>query len=118
MKRILADECVHLAVAEALQAAGFNVLLVKDVYPGCNDDEVLFLASEQKRILLTRDKDFGELTIRFRKKVPGIIRYSLSGMPIDRQAEYIIKALKKAPAPLTGHITTVESERVRQRPIR
>ena len=118
MQRILADECVHLPVTEALRDAGHDVVLVKDLCLGCPDDEVLRLAGEQGRILLTRDKDFGELIIRLRKKVPGIIRYNLLGLSLDRQAEYIVSALKNVPAPLTGHITTVEPRRVRQRPIR
>ena len=84
MERLLADECVHLPVAEMLRDAGHDVLLVKDICPGCKDDEVLRLASEEGRILLTRDKDFGDLTIRFRKKVPGIIRYNLLGMSLGR----------------------------------
>ncbi len=118
MEKILADECVHLPIVKALRAAGHDVLLVKDICPGCKDDEVLHIAGEQDRILLTRDKDFGELIIRLQKKVPGIIRYNLLGMPFDRQAQYIVSALKNAPKPLAGHITTVEPGRVRQRPIR
>ena len=115
MKRILADECVHLPIVEALQAAGYDVLLVRDICPGCKDDEVLRLANEQGRILLTRDKDFGELAIRFRKKVPGIVRYNLLGMSLEQQEEYLVAALRSAPAPLTGHITTVEPGQIRQR---
>ena len=118
MDKILIDECVPLLVVDALEAAGYEILLVKDVCPGCKDDEVLRLASEQGYILLTRDKGFGELIIRLQKKVPGIIRYNLFGMPFDRQAKYIVSALKNAPKPLAGHITTVEPGRVRQRPIR
>ena len=118
MERLLVDECVYLPVAEALRDAGHDVLLVKDICPGCKDDEMLRLAGEQGRILLTRDKDFGELIIRLQKKVPGIIRYNLLGMPFGRQAQYIVSVLKNAPKPLAGHITTVEPGRVRQRPIR
>ena len=118
MERILADECIYLPVVEALRATGYDVLLVKDVCRGCRDEELLRLAIEQGRILLTQDKDFGELTIRLRKKAPGIIRYNLLGMSIARQAQYIVRALKNAPKPLTGHIITVEPGRIRQRPIR
>ena len=115
MARILADECVHLPVAKALQAAGHDVLPVKNICPGCTDEEVLRLAHEQGRILLTRDKDFDELIVRLQKKVPGIIRYNLPSLPLNQQAEYIVNALKNAPEPLTGHITTVEPGRIRQR---
>ena len=118
MVRILADECIPLPVVDALKASGHDVLLIKDVCPGCPDIVVLRLANQQGRILLTRDKDFGDLTVRFRKKVPGIIRYNLLGMPLDRQAEQLVSALKNAPKPLAGHITTVEPGRIRQRPIR
>ena len=117
MEKFLADECVHLPVVEALRKSGHDVLLVRDICLGCKDDEVLCLAIEQDRILLTRDKDFGELVIRLQKEVPGIIRYNLLGMPLDRQAEYIVSALKNVPEPLAGYITTVELGRLRQRRI-
>ena len=59
--KFLADECCDRDLVGALRNAGYDVLYVLELKPGATDDEVLALAFDQRRILLTEDKDFGEL---------------------------------------------------------
>ena len=59
--RFLADENCDASVVRALRLAGHDVLAVADVARGATDEAVLALASGERRVLLTEDKDFGRL---------------------------------------------------------
>jgi hypothetical protein len=62
--RLLADENVPGPLVRALVESGCDVAWVRTVSPGVSDPEVLALAMQEKRILLTFDKDFGEIAKR------------------------------------------------------
>lgn len=62
--RFLADENFPRAAVEALAATGHDVVSIAAVHPGASDAEVLIRAVREQRILLTFDKDFGELALR------------------------------------------------------
>lgn len=57
----LANENFHGAAVTPLEAAGHDVLWVRTAAPGMTDPDVLAWAAREERILLTFDKDFGEL---------------------------------------------------------
>jgi len=57
----LADESCDMAVVRALQGVGHDIARVADRIPGAKDIEVAEIARKEKRILLTEDKDFGQL---------------------------------------------------------
>lgn len=59
--RFLADESCDFAVVRSLRKAGHDVLAVAEISPRADDDVVLNLAAKEQCILLTEDKDFGEL---------------------------------------------------------
>ena len=59
--RFLANENFPDAAVKALEAGGHDVVWVRTVAPGAADPDVLALAVREERILLTFDKDFGEL---------------------------------------------------------
>ena len=61
----LINENVPAAVVDALDEKGHDVTWIRTATPGLSDIEVLETAQKEKRILLTFDKDFGELTFRF-----------------------------------------------------
>ena len=59
--RFLADENFPWPALEALRNAGWEIFSVAEECPGISDEEVAALCSESQRVLLTFDKDFGEL---------------------------------------------------------
>ena len=63
MVRWLADECVAAPLVASLRLLGHDVLYVAEAAAGLNDVDVIALASREKRILLTEDKDFGDLVL-------------------------------------------------------
>jgi predicted nuclease of predicted toxin-antitoxin system len=61
MLKILADECVHKDLVEALKEEGFDVSDIREVEQGADDEKVFEFAVKEKRILLTFDREFGDI---------------------------------------------------------
>ncbi|MDZ4064508.1 MAG: DUF5615 family PIN-like protein, partial [Coriobacteriia bacterium] len=62
--KLLADEGVEARIVERLRVDGYHVEYIAELAPGITDDEVLDRANEGERLLITLDKDFGELVFR------------------------------------------------------
>jgi len=62
--RLLADENVPTPVVLGLRDAGHDVVWVREIARGMPDIDVLAMATEDQRLLITADKDFGELVFR------------------------------------------------------
>jgi predicted nuclease of predicted toxin-antitoxin system len=62
--RFLANENFPGDAVDALKAAGHDVAWVRTMNPGSSDEDVLAWAVREQRILLTFDRDFGELAWR------------------------------------------------------
>ena len=71
--RFLADESCDFAVVRALEAAGHDVKTVAHLAPGAPDIDVVEMAHRESRILLTEDKDFGQLFFASAPASPGVV---------------------------------------------
>ena len=59
--RFLADESCDFGVVRILRASGHDVLAVSEIFPRLSDEDVALWARREDRVLLTEDKDFGQL---------------------------------------------------------
>jgi predicted nuclease of predicted toxin-antitoxin system len=87
--RFLADENVSRLVIERLRAAGFDVGSIRETRSGATDQDILDAADSEQRALVTEDRDFGELVIRQRLRVRGIILPELDRMSNAAEAELV-----------------------------
>jgi predicted nuclease of predicted toxin-antitoxin system len=71
--RFLVDECCDFAVVRVLRANGHDVLAVSEFKSRSVDRELMELAYEENRIVLTEDKDFGWLTFVAHVDSPGVV---------------------------------------------
>jgi predicted nuclease of predicted toxin-antitoxin system len=71
--RWLRDECVDAQLVGILRRSGHEVVYMTDVEPRAPDTEVMDRACREQRLLLTEDKDFGDLVFREARPVPGIV---------------------------------------------
>ena len=62
--KFIVDECTGMAVAAYLRGIGHDVSVVAEIMPQAEDHSILTKAVKEGRILLTNDKDFGELIFR------------------------------------------------------
>ena len=74
--RFLLDVCASSrAMRRLLASLGHDVVSAQDTDPGASDETVLALALHDQRVLITEDKDFGELVFVRRLSHPCIIRF-------------------------------------------
>lgn len=71
--RFVADEGCDFAVVRALRATGHDVTAILEIAPQAEDAVVIGLAVRERRILLTEDKDFGELVYAHASATSGVI---------------------------------------------
>ena len=89
----LADESVDRQIVESLRQRGHDVLYVAEMEPGISDDAVLDLANREGALLLTADKDFGELVFRLGRFAPGVILLRLAGLSALSKGEVVAAAI-------------------------
>src|SRR5947207_12498270 len=85
--RLLADENVSRLVIERLRTCGFEVRSVSDTNRGAPDTDVLSAADAEGCILITEDRDFGELVIRQRLSVRGVMLLELDRLSNAAEAD-------------------------------
>lgn len=113
--KILLDTCVWGGAVDLLKAAGHDVVWAGDWLTDPGDNEILSLAHREGRILITLDKDFGELAVVRGQAHAGIIRLVI--LSTSQQAPTCLMALNRYGTELqSGAIVTVEPGRVRIRP--
>jgi predicted nuclease of predicted toxin-antitoxin system len=115
--RFLANENFPLDAVTALRQIGHDVAWIRTDNPGCTDQEVLARAVAEDRILLTFDKDFGELA--FRSKLPascGIILIRATAPSSEYLARLVVSVMQ-TDTELTGNFVVVEKSRLRIRPL-
>ena len=93
--KFLADESLDRQIVDRLRREGHAVKYVAELEPGISDDIVLKIANEEESLLLTADKDFGELVFRQRRLSSGIVLIRLAGLSPDKKAEVVASAIKK-----------------------
>lgn len=71
--KFVADECCDSDIIELLRKSGHDVMSIAELNPGTEDDYVLNESFKEDRILITEDKDFGELVCRLKKPTRGVI---------------------------------------------
>lgn len=113
--KLLLDTCVWGGAVQPLRDAGHDVVWSGDWPDDPGDDEILARAHADGRILITLDKDFGELAVVRNLPHSGILR--LVGFSATRQAAACLDVLARHGAELqAGALLTLEPGRVRIRP--
>jgi predicted nuclease of predicted toxin-antitoxin system len=114
---LLADECCDAVLVAGLRSDGHDVVYIMETCPGSDDQTVLQLAVAQQRILLTEDKDFGELVVRFGLPAYGILLLRMN--PADSAAKLarMRSILKDAAERLPHSFVVIDLEKARLRPL-
>lgn len=115
--KLLADECCDAGLVEALRRNGHDVAYVLESRPGVSDTEVLQQAHREERLLLTEDKDFGELVYRLRRPVPGIILLRFDPEERALKLPRLLVLLEREPERLEGAFVVLDAEKARIRPL-
>lgn len=116
--RLLADENVPVPSIHLLRTAGYAVEAMIELAPGTSDPEVLAHARQHGQILITFDRDFGELVYHRGSVVPaGIIYLRLSPADPEEAGRVLLDLFAVEELELEGRFTVVDTDRIRQRPL-
>jgi len=113
--RIIADESVDGRIVDRLRLAGHDILSIAESAPGTPDDLVLTKSDAAGVLLMTADKDFGELVYRRRMAHCGVVLLRQAGLSIDVRADVVLTILASHGSELTAAFTVIARESVRIR---
>lgn len=112
----LADENVDQQIVDQLRKDGHKVLYVVEMESGISDDEVLARANLRSALLLTADKDFGELIFRQQRISSGVILIRLAGLSPIAKAKIVALAIQKHGTKFIHAFTVITAGLIRIRP--
>jgi predicted nuclease of predicted toxin-antitoxin system len=111
----LADESVDRQIVERLRLDGHQVAYVAEMSPGIMDDVVLMESRTSASVLITADKDFGELVFRRRQASTGVLLVRLWGLGPDAKAALVSRAIQEHGRKLPGAFAVLSPGNIRVR---
>jgi predicted nuclease of predicted toxin-antitoxin system len=111
----VADESCDFAVIRALRAEGHQVTAIAEISPRIPDEDVLARAREGDHVLITEDKDFGELVYAQKWETSGVILLRFPGNARAAMARMTVEAVKALGDKLAGRFTVIEPGKIRSR---
>ena len=112
---LLADESVDRPVVDRLRQDRHDVVYVAELAPSITDDEVLRDANTLGAVLVTADKDFGELVFRQGVIHSGVVLLRLAGLANATKAEIVAEVCRIRAQELIGSFTVISPGQVRIR---
>jgi predicted nuclease of predicted toxin-antitoxin system len=109
----VADESCAGPVIRALREAGHDVVAVAEVAKGASDEQVLERALNEKRVLITEDRDFGELVYARGRSSAGVILVRFRSQARLAKPATVVEAVAKLGSRLNDGFAVVEPGRVR-----
>jgi predicted nuclease of predicted toxin-antitoxin system len=110
---LLVDESTGVAVVAYLRSAGHDVVAVAEAMPQADDSDILSYAANEGRVLLTNDKDFGELVYRDRRAHSGVVLMRLEDSTSTNRVRVVRAVLEQYADRLTGRFTVATDKGVR-----
>jgi len=115
--KFIADEGVDAPIVSHLRYLGYSVWYVAEMAAGAIDEDILTLAHSEAAILITADKDFGNLVYLKRQASAGVILLRLAGLTARQKAEAVEQLVNEHGDQLAGAFAVITPNRVRIRPV-
>ncbi|MEK6699750.1 MAG: DUF5615 family PIN-like protein [Nitrospirota bacterium] len=115
--KFIADVNVEKPIVDYLSENGYDIKWIPDYNCEILDEDLLSLANNEKRILITNDKDFGELTFLQKKLSAGIILFRVKGQSSQDKVKLIKKVLGNYGDKLFNHFTVITKKKIRIAPM-
>lgn len=92
--RFITDENLGIRVPQYLRTLGYDVISVIEVALSKPDTDILDIANREDRIILTTDKDFGELVFKEKLAHAGVILLRLRNESVENKKKVLLRELK------------------------
>lgn len=113
MPLFLADESCDFAVVRALRSAGYDVTAICESAPQTQDPDVIALAARERRVLLTEDKDFGQLVYAELRDSSGVILIRFPASEREALPGAMLETVKELGDRLAGIFVVLTPRRIR-----
>lgn len=111
--KFFTDENIGFLVIKPLRKQGFDIRSILEISPGSKDTEVLSLANKENRILITTDKDFGELVYAQKLIHAGVILLRLKNDSSKNKIKVLRNLFTAHGEKLAKAFTVLQDNRVR-----
>jgi predicted nuclease of predicted toxin-antitoxin system len=113
--KLLIDVSVGQAVVDALARAGWDVQAVRDRDASMSDQQILQWAVADDRVVITMDKDFGQLVFQAGWSHRGVLLMRLEGASSTEKIAAVTAVLLHAGDQLVGRFAVYQDGRLRMR---
>jgi predicted nuclease of predicted toxin-antitoxin system len=107
--KLLIEVGVGKSVENWLKNASYDVLALRDINPRMSDKDILKVAVSEGRLLITMDKDFGELVYHSSKPHLGVLLLRLEDATSDEKVEVIKKIFTEHSEELANHFCVYQN---------
>lgn len=113
--KVLIDVSAGFSVGQVFAERGHDVLYVRDRDPRMPDTDILAWANEEQRIVVTQDKDFGELVYRLGEQHFGVLLLRLDDANADKKRDIVLEILDQYADQLPNRFAVFQDNRLRIR---
>lgn len=111
----LADANIPRQVIERLRSDGHTVFTITEMEPGISDETVLAMANRENALIITADRDFGDLIFHESRAAVGVILLRLRSISPIQRAEIVAAAIEQHQEALYGSFTVIAPGQIRIR---
>ncbi|MDO8969330.1 MAG: DUF5615 family PIN-like protein [Saprospiraceae bacterium] len=115
MLKFVLDVGVGNKTLQLLRNEGFDVISILEIEPSMDDSDILSIAEKEERMVVTMDKDFGELVYRSGRNHNGVLLLRLEDATGDEKAEIMRKILLSFSEQIEGRFCVFQNGRLRIR---
>ena len=111
--KFVADENIDIEIIEDLRKIRVDIISIAEDFFGISDVDVLKVANENRALLITADKDFGELVFRRGEISEGVILLRIFGIPQKEKVKTVLEVFKDHSSEFEGSFTVIKKNKVR-----
>lgn len=113
--KFLADESLEYSIVLWLRELDYDVISVAEDFPSVDDEKVLEKAVQENRIIITNDKDFGDLVFLNRLPNKGIILLRFRTEEVGTKIKFLKSFLENYSDKIINKFTVIDESKIRIR---
>jgi predicted nuclease of predicted toxin-antitoxin system len=111
--KFIADVNIEKQIVDFLINKNYDVIWVANIDKRMLNGQLLEIANKEKRILITNDKDFGEIVFHQKKITYGIILFRIKGQSFKKKIELLENLLRENPSKIEKHFIVVTEKKIK-----
>lgn len=115
--KFIADVNIEKPIVDFLSKQGYDIKWIPEFDCKIADESLLEFANKEKRILITNDKDFGDLVFLQRRVCTGIILFRVKGQQTKEKVKLIRKLLMSHQEKILKHFIVITRDKIRIIPL-